>query len=276
MTEATLDAPTPGWVAQLRVTLPRVCASEWTKLRSLRSTRWTMLVALVLTIGLPLLVAIITDTHRSTLSFSDREPSHGLDVAIVGALVAQLAIGVLGVLAISTEYSTGMVRSSLVAVPRRLPMLWGKVAVFAGVCFGLTLPVILLAFFATQAIFARHDLLQLPFSSPGVARALVGGALYLTLVGVFSLALGAITRNTAGGITAFAGIFFVVPPLLHILPTSWSDPILEYMPGNAGSEIMNLSHGRHELAPWPGFAVFCAYTAIALAIAAVLLLRRDA
>ena len=190
--------------------------------------------------------------------------------------MAQLAIGVLGVLVFSGEYSTGMIRATLSAVPKRLPVLWAKVIVFATVSFLLMLPCVLAAFFGSQVILEQHHILQISFSHPGVARTVIGGAVYLTVVGIFALAMGAITRNTAGGIAVFAGIFFVIPPLMNVLPTSWNDSISKYLPSNAGADLISLTHGTHDLGPGAGIALFCAYTALAIAIAAVLLVRRDA
>jgi hypothetical protein len=273
----TAITPAAGWPGKLRVTQARVVVSEWTKLRSLRSTRWSMLVAVLLTIVLPLLGAWITDAHWAHMSPSDRAGRHPLDLALFGARVAQLAIGVLGVLVISGEYSTGMIRATIGAVPKRLPVLWAKIGVFAVVTFALMLPAVLIAFFGSQAILNAHDhILQISFSHSGVARAVVGGALYLTVVGVFAFAMGAITRNTAGGICAFVGIFFVIPPLMNVLPTSWNNAISEYLPSNAGADVIALTHGSHDLSPGAGFALFCAYTAAVVAAAAVLLVRRDA
>src|SRR5205085_2204039 len=98
---------------------------------------------------------------------------------------------------------------------------------------------------------------------------------YLMLVGIFAMAIGAIVRNTAGGIAVFAAIFFVIPPLLNILPSSWNDAISPYLPDSAGRSIFSLTHGAHSLAPAPGAALFVGYTALAIAVAAVLLIRRD-
>src|SRR3989454_3633649 len=123
-----------------------------------------------------------------------------------------------------------MIRASFTAVPKRLPVLWAKTAVFAVVAFLLMLPPVLIAFFASQAILARHHILQISFSHPGVARAVIGGAVYLMLVGIFALAIGAIVRNTAGGIATFAAIFFVIPPLLNVLPSSWNNAVSPYLP----------------------------------------------
>ncbi len=249
--------------------------SEWTKLRSLRSTRWSMLVAVVLTIGLSCVFAAVVSSHWGHMAPRERANRHPLDIALAGVNLSQLAIGVLGVLVITGEYSTGMIRATIGAVPRRLPVLWAKVAVFAVVSFVLMLPCVLIAFFASQAILARHDILQIPFSGPGVARSVIGGALYLTLIGVFALALGAITRNTAGGIAVFAGIMFVIPPLMNILPTSWNNAISEYLPSSAGRDVFSLTHGAHDLSPGAGLAVFLGYTAFVIGVSAVLLVRRD-
>lgn len=146
---------------------------------------------------------------------------------------------------------------------------------FAVVSFLLMLPSVVVAFFASQAILSRHHILQVSFSDAGVARSVVGGAVYLMLVGMLALAVGAIVRNTAGGIAAFAALFFVIPPLLNVLPTSWNDAINPWLPSEAGRSIFSLTHGAHSLAPGPGLALFAGYTVLALAVAAVLLVRRD-
>ena len=265
----------PPWAARLKVTHPRVLLAEWTKLRSLRSTLWSLGVAVLLTIGLPCIFAAVTAARWSHMSLHERLDRHPLEIATAGVNLSQLAIGVLGVLVISGEYSTGMIRATIGAVPRRLPVLWAKLAVFGVVTFVLMLPAVIVAFFASQAILRSHHILQISFSSSGVARTVIGGAIYLTVVGLFTLALGAITRNTAGGIAVFAAIFFVIPPLMNILPTSWNNAISEYLPSSAGRDVFALTHGSHDLAPGPGIALFCAYTAVAIAIAAVLLMRRD-
>ncbi len=260
-----------------RVTLPRVLISEWTKLRSVRSTAWSLLLAVVFTIGLPTLFAAILANRWAHLSPQERagHRHHPLDVALAGVNISQLAIAVLGVLLITGEYSTGMIRASFTAVPRRLPVLTAKVTVFALVVFALMLPSVLAAFFASQAVLARHNILQVSFSHSGVARTVIGGALYLTIVGLFALGLGAIVRNTAGGIATFTALMFVLPPLMNLLPQSWNDTITPYLPDSVGRAVFSLTAGPHSLAPWTGFGLFCAYTAAAITIAAVLLVRRD-
>jgi ABC-2 type transport system permease protein len=259
-----------------RVTQARVVLSEWTKFVSLRSTLWSLGVGFLLTIALPIVFAAVTASHWAHMSAAERADRHPLDIALAGVNVAQLAIAVLGVLVISGEYSTGMIRSSLIAVPKRLPVLWAKIAVYAGVSFILTLPAVIIAFFASQAILSRHHILQISFGDPGVARSVLGGALYVTLVGIVALGIGTILRNTAGGIAAFAGIFFVIPPLMNILPTSWNNAISQYLPSEAGRQLFSLHHAVHSLSPTAGGLLMLGYCALTVAVAAVLLVRRDA
>jgi ABC-2 type transport system permease protein len=264
---------------QGRVTQMRVALSEWTKLRTLRSSRYALLAGVAMTIGFAVIPALVNASRWNSMSLIDRAGFHPLETSLIGVTVAQLAIGVLGVMIMSGEYSTGMIRSTFAAVPRRLPVLWAKAGVFGLVTLVLAVPSTLIAFFAAQAILRGHSFnghdIALSFSDPGVARAVIGGALYLTLVGLFGLGLGAILRSTAGGISALAGILFVIPPLLNVLPASWNNAISPYLPSNAGQAIMQSGTPDHTLAPWTGLGVFAAYTAVAIAIAAVQLRRRD-
>jgi ABC-2 type transport system permease protein len=257
-----------------RVTQSRVALSEWTKLRSLRSTLWSLFAAVLMTIGIAALACAVVANHYPHMDPREKANFHPLEANFVGVFLAELAIGVLGVLVITGEYSTGMIRSTFLAVPRRLPVLWAKAGVFGAVVFVLMLPSVFVAFFVGQALLASQHI-DIAFSHPGVLRAIVGAALYLTVIGLLGLGLGAIVRNTAGGIAAFAGLLFVIPPLLNVLPSSWNDAISPYLPSSAGRSVFSLTHGPHELAPGPGLALFCTYTALALAIAAVLLVRRD-
>jgi hypothetical protein len=258
-----------------RLTQARVIRSEWTKLHSLRSTRWSLVVAVVLTIGLPAVFAAVTSSHWGSMSPHERADRHPLDIALAGVNLSQLAVGVLGVLVITGEYATGMIRASFTAVPKRLPVLWGKIIVFAIVSFVLMLPSVLIAFWASQTILNKHHILQTSLSAHGVTRSVVGGAVYLMLFGVFCLALGAIVRNTAGGIAAFVALFFVIPPLLNVFPTSWQNTINPWIPNSAFRSIFQLTHGSHSLSPAGGLAVSLGYVAFAVGAAAVLLLKRD-
>ena len=258
-----------------KVTQARVLLSEWTKLHSLRSTRWSLLAAVVLTIGLPAIFAAVTSSHWGGMSPHERADRHPLDIALAGVNLSQLAVGVLGVLVITGEYATGMIRASFTAVPKRLRVLWAKIAVFAVVSFVLMLPSVLVAFWVSQAILDKHHILQTSLSAHGVLRSVVGGAVYLMLFGVFCMALGAIVRNTAGGIAAFVALFFVIPPILNVFPTSWQNAINPWIPNSAFRSIFQLTHGTHSLSPAGGLAVSLGYVAFAVGVATVLLVRRD-
>jgi ABC-2 type transport system permease protein len=264
----TAAAPPAG-----RVTQARVALSEWTKLRSVRSTRWSLLAAFLFTVGIAAIACAVVSHHYPQMSAHDKADFHPLEVNLAGVQLAQLAIGVLGVLIITAEYSTGMIRASFTAVPKRLPVLWAKIAVFGAVTFALMLPAVLIAFVVGQAILAGHHI-DVAITAPHVVRVLVGAALYLTVVGLFGLGLGAIVRNTAGGIASFAAIMFVLPPLMNVLPTSWNNAASPYLPLQAGEAILATTPGGH-LSPWLGLALFAGYAAVALAVAALLLVRRD-
>jgi ABC-type transport system involved in multi-copper enzyme maturation permease subunit len=232
-----------------------------------------------ITIGFAIIPALVNASRWSTMSAADKAGFRPLETTLIGVSFAQLAFGVLGVLIISGEYSTGMIRSTFAAVPKRLPVLWAKAGTFGLVTLVLALPSTLIAFFAAQAILKGHSLnghdIALSFSDPGVSRAVIGGALFLTVSGLFALGLGAILRNTAAGISAFTAILFVLPPLMGVLPSSWDNAISPYLPSNAGRAIMQTGSPAHTLAPWTGIGLFAAYTAIVIGFAAIRLRRRD-
>jgi ABC-2 type transport system permease protein len=274
MSTTTVVEKIPPLQVRGRVTQMHVARSEWTKLWSVRSTRWSLfLAALFFTIGLGALACAVVGHHYPHMSPHDKADFHPLEPNLAGVQLAQLAIGVLGVLVITAEYSTGMIRASFTAVPKRLPVLWAKIGVFGAVTLALMLPSVLVAFFVGQAILSRHHI-NTTFGAPHVARAVVGAALYLTVVGLFGLGLGAIVRNTAGGIASFAAIMFVLPPLMNVLPSSWNSAASPYLPLQAGEAILSTTPGGH-LSPWLGLGLFALYAAVAIAVAAVLLVRRD-
>jgi ABC-2 type transport system permease protein len=260
--------------ARARVTQLGVFRSEWTKLHSLRSTRYALLATAVMTIGFGIIASAVTVSRWSSFSAVDKATFDPLTTSLVGVRFGVLAIGVLGVLLITGEYTTGMIRATMTAVPKRLPVLWAKTGVYALVALVIAVPAVLVAFFAGQAILSGQHL-QIAFSHAGVPGALLGAAGYLTLVGLFAMGLGAILRSTAAGIATFAGVMFVVPPLISILPSSIANSIDPYLPSNAGQAMMQVGHHANTLSPGAGLAVFAAYVAAVIAAAAVLLVRRD-
>jgi ABC-type transport system involved in multi-copper enzyme maturation permease subunit len=277
MTPTVTTAPAGGQRG-LRVTQRRVLRSEWTKFRSLRSTIWTLLTAVVLSIGIGALFSAVSASQYHTFSPADRASFSPISTSLNGMIFAQLAIGVLGVLLISGEYSTGMIRSSLTAVPRRLPVLWAKLGVFAAAVFTLTLVTSFVSFFLGQVLLSSHHL-NVAISAPGALRSVIGAALYATVAGMIGMALGGLFRNTAAGISTFVAVFFVVPPLTELLPVSWSSHFAQYLPSNAGEVLFGgggTSGLAHPLAPWTGFGVLCAYAVVVIGFAAWRLRRADA
>ena len=273
----TAESAAPRQAAPvLKVTQARVLVSEFTKFRTVRSTLWTLLVAVVLMIGISALFSAVTASQYHTFDAADRATFNPVSVSLGGMMFAVVAFGVLGVLMISGEYSTGMIRSSLTAVPRRLPVLWGKLAVFAGVIFSISLVASFICFFLGQALLSGHHL-GASIAAPGAVRSIIGAALYVTVSGMIGVALGALFRNTAAGIATFAGVFFVIPPLTGLLPASISDHLSQYLPSYAGDAVWGGARSvTNALSPWTGFAVLCGYAVVVIAAAALRLRRVDA
>jgi ABC-2 type transport system permease protein len=267
---------TPTRATSLKVTQARILRSEWTKFRSLRSTVWTLLVAVVLTIGIGALFSAVTANQYHTFGLADRLAFNPVTTSLNGTLFSQLAVGVLGVLLISGEYSTGMIRASLTAVPQRLPMLWAKLTVFAGITFVVTLVASFISFFIGQALLSSHHL-NASISDPGALRSVFGAALYVTVAGLIGVALGTLLRNTAAGISTFVAVFFVLPPITELLPSSWRSHFVQYLPSNAGSSLYGGTHDvAHALSPWTGFAVLVGYAVVLIGAAAWRLKTVDA
>src|SRR6516165_2306135 len=269
-------APAPARVPALRVTQGRVLLSEFTKFRSLRSTMWTLLAAVVLMIGLGALFSAVTASQYHTFNWAERAAFDPVTTSLNGVIFAVVAFGVLGVLLTGGEYSTGMIRSSLTAVPRRLPVLWGKLAVFAGSIVPVSLAASFLSFVLGQALLNSHHL-GVPVTAPDALRPVIGAALYVTVAGLIGLALGAVLRNTAAGITTFAAVFFVIPLLAGLLPASISGHLAQYLPSNAGGALWGgAAYVPNALSPWTGFALLCGYAVIAIGAGAWRLRRSDA
>jgi ABC-2 type transport system permease protein len=268
---------TPGLRAGSgRVTQGRLIRAEWTKLQSLRSTRWSLLAAFVGMAGLGPLVAAVQMGRWTHLEAHERATYTSLDPAVGGWHLAQLAIGVLGVLIISGEYTTGMIRSSLLAAPKRLPVLWAKLAVFSAATFGLMAAASFISFFAVQAIVTQRHL-QHTLGDPGALRVVLATPLFLATLGALCVGLGALVRNSAGGIALFVFLLFVLPGITAILPSSVADSISPYLPLSAGTTVVSVTFDNaHHLSTWGGYALFLGYTVVVIALAAVGLVRRDA
>src|SRR5579872_5827501 len=276
MTTATAAATSDA--ARSRDRLPLlldVLRSEWTKLRSVRSTYWTLLAAAAVTIGLRAILSVFYTNNYATMSPADRAGFDPTSYALSGLFLAQLAIGVLGALVITGEYGTGMIRTTFAAVPQRRLILGAKALVFTAVTSVTGVVSCLVGFFLSQAILSTHHL-QTTIGAPGVLRAVIGGGLYLAVLGLLAFGLGAVIRHTAGAISAVFGLVLVVPTIALFLPSSLSNEIGPYLPSNAGRAIFSVGPHAHSLAPWTGLGLFCAYAAAALLVAGCLITRRDA
>jgi ABC-2 type transport system permease protein len=269
-------------VARTRGAVPRFAGllrAEWTKIRSVRSTVWTLLLFVVITVGLTAGLTALVVHNQNGPRAPERDARILADPIsfILGAGIGlgQLTICILGVLVITTEYSTGVIRASLLAVPKRLPMLLAKIGVFAGLVLVLAEIVSFGSFFVGSALL--HSMVAVSISDHNVTRDVVGAGLYLTVLGLFSLAIGALIRHTAGAIATVIGAVLVLPILSGLLPGSWGAHLNAYLPDQAGSVV----YGARPVIPallsaWEGFGVFCLWTLVLLAAAAWLLRRRDA
>jgi ABC-2 type transport system permease protein len=276
MTDATIARTGPDHRATFRPsTFGDVLRSEWVKLRSVRSTFWALAVTVVLGVALGAVISAAAAHGYAKFSVSEKQSWDPTGVSQAGFVIAQLAIAVLGVLCISSEYSTGMIRTSLIAVPKRGRVLAAKALVFAAVTFVVGEFTSFAAFFAGQALISGHAP-HAALGDPGVARALVGAGLYLTALAVLSVATGGLLRRPAAAIACMVAVLLVLPLIAQALPASWRNPVTEFWPTQAGSQITNVYHSAHTLQPWPGFGVMCLFVAIVYAIAWTLLDRRDA
>jgi ABC-type transport system involved in multi-copper enzyme maturation permease subunit len=247
-----------------------VVRAEFTKFRSVASTGWTLLSALVLVIGFGILYAMA----RVSRPPADPSAFDATAASLSGVQVAQIAVGVLGVLAVTGEYATGLIRTTFTAVPRRTPVLVGKAAVVAAGTFAVSLPAVFVAFLAGQSVLSPEDL-DVSLAAPGVLRAVVGAALYLTVVALLGLALGALLRSTAGAIAALFGALFALQMAVGFLPDDVYRDVAKYLPAPAGQAVVNVDPDPYYLSPWAGLALFVLYTVVLLALATWRVRRRD-
>ncbi|MGW4296697.1 ABC transporter permease subunit [Micromonospora chersina] len=273
----TTAAPPATIPTDAQVTGPRVVRAEWIKFRSLRSSlimlAATVVVFAALGLGFSAFLADATIEPGTPAPPGGPSSLDPLGASLGGVNLAQLLIGTLGVLLAAGEYSTGMIRSSLAAVPRRWPVLAGKVTILAGVSLAVLVPTVLLTFLGGQAVLGDK---AISLGDEGVLRAVLGTAGYLTAVGVLGLALGFLLRNIAGALTSVVALLLVVPGVVSLLPETWSDAISPYLPSHAGQAVMTVGAHPDLLSPGAGAAVLLAWLVGLVGAAVVLLRRRDA
>lgn len=274
-TDAAAPPAVPtGAQERTRVSFRGVLRAEAVKLRSVRSSTLTVLA----TCAAMLVVGLITAAIAGGLIADpggEEEVANIAGAPLSGTLLAQLVIGVLGVMVITSEYATGLIRSTFTAVPARLPVLWAK----ALVVIGATLPAVLVTLFGTflagQALIGTGDVASASLGDDGVLRAIFGTGAYLTGVALIGLAIGTVLRATAAGISVLFGVIFLLPGLGGLLlPASWRNDVLQYLPSEAGSAFYSVTPNPDLLSSAAGAAVFAAWVLVPLAVAAVILKRR--
>ena len=279
MTTTTFPSPTAVVTRPAEPGYPRVLQavirSEWTKMRSVRSTMWTLLTAIGLAMGFGALVSVSQINSWDTLDPTVKAHWDPTAFSLSGLFLAQIAVGVLGVLLITSEYATGQIRATLAATPQRLTVLIAKALTFIGVVLAVGLVSSFGAFFVGQAVFSAKGV-GASINDPGVLRAVIGGALYLATVGMLGLGLGTILRRTAGAISALVGLLVVIPIVAGFFPASFNESVGKFFPARAGMAVFNVNSDPTSLSPWVGFAVLVAYAALALVVGGLLLARRDA
>lgn len=273
MSTTTLDVALPTNAARPgQYKLRGLFASEWTKLRTVRSTAWAIGLTLFLGVGVSIIASAETRAHWKPTSSVGFDPTQ---TSLIGMAFAQLAIGVLGVLAISSEYGTGTIRATLTATPRRVGVLISKVAVFAALALIVSEAVSFVSFFVGQA-FLTHPAIHATLATPGALRQVIGAGLYVTLLGLMGLGFGIIIRHTAGAISALVGVVLVLPLIVQAFPQSLEMSLRRFLPDNIGAALTSVHPNPESFSPWLGFGVLCAYVAGLLVIGGSSLLSRDA
>ncbi|MGF0170133.1 ABC transporter permease [Streptomyces sp. Marseille-Q5077] len=252
----------------------QVVRSEWTKIRSVASTMWTLSLAVVVTIALGMLISGLSNSEFDNMSERDRLSFDPTFISFAGMTLGQLALIVFGVLVVSNEYSTGMIRTSLAAVPRRGTFLASKIAVATGLALVVGLATSFVTFFLGQAMLGDH---RAEIGDPGVLRAVIGGGLYMTLIAMFSMGVAAMLRSPMLSLGILMPFFFLVSNILGNV--SATEKIGQYLPDQAGSRIMQVVTPIDDdkpYGPWGGLGIMLLWVIAALAGGYITLKKRDA
>ncbi|MET8685833.1 ABC transporter permease [Streptomyces sp. NPDC004732] len=252
----------------------QVLKSEWTKIRSVSSTLWTLGLAVVVTIGLGMLISILSKNDYDGLDAKDKLTFDPTYISFAGMSLGQLAMIVFGVLVVSNEYSTGMIRTSLAAVPQRATFLFGKIAVATLLAFVVGLVTSFITFFVGQAMLGQY---KAQLGDPGVLRAVIGGAVYMTLIAVFSMGVATMLRSPMLSLGILMPFFFLISSILGNV--SATKKIGRFLPDQAGSKIMQVKSPFDDdtpYGPWGGLAIMVAWVVLVLIGGYVLLKKRDA
>ncbi len=244
--------------------------SEWTKLWSLRSTWIVLLCAVVFSAGLGALIAASMPTDQA---FGGAPMAIG--VSMSGVTLASVFVAVLGILTVTGEYSTGSIRSTMSAAPKRLSVLWAKAAVFGAVVAVLFTVMVFLTFFLTQALFSGTDLGGVSLSDDGVLRALLGHSAMIVYLSLLALGIGSILRNSAGSIGFYIGVIMILPQLATLLPWNWVGDVTPYAPGNVSNTLTMVDTAGADLSLGTSWLWMGIWLVVTFGLAGGLLKRRD-
>lgn len=249
--------------------------AEWIKFRSVRSSIMGVLVFVVLTLGLGALITVAVRSHWHETTPVNRLTFDPVSTSLAGTIFAQFAVGVIGVLLISSEYSSGSIRTSLAAVPNRIRLAASKLIVLSVSILIISEIVCLIAFVMGQAIFSGVVPTD-SLANGAVLRSVVLAGIYLTLLAVFGFALGLILRQSAACISVFTSLLLVLPIIVLFLPQSWQNAFTKYEPSALGRAMMSTTPPAQMFGAWTAFLVLVLYVAVTLGSGLFLLQRRDA
>ncbi|MEE1757152.1 ABC transporter permease [Streptomyces sp. SP18CS02] len=256
--------------------VPAVLRSEWTKIRTVSSTTWTLASALVVTVALGAALCALVKATFADMSPIEQATFDPTLISFSGMVLGQLAMVVFGVLVVGTEYSSGMIRTSLAAVPRRVTFLLGKIAVAGALALVVGLATSFLSFFLGQALLGGY---RTDIGADNVLRAVIGGGLYMGLIAVFSMGVAAMLRSSTLSLGILVPFFFLISRILSAVPRA--KEVARYFPDQAGARIMQvvpgaMNSGEAPYGPWGGLGIMVLWVAAALLGGCVVLRKRDA
>jgi ABC-type transport system involved in multi-copper enzyme maturation permease subunit len=272
MTAAVMTDPPAAYAppGNYKLSAAGLLRSEWTKLWSLRSTWIVLLCAVVFSAGLGALLAASIPDDQATGG-----AGVALDVSMSGVALASVFVAVLGILTVTGEYSTGSIRSTMTAAPKRLGVLFAKAAVYGAVVALLFAVMVFITFFLTQALFGGNGLGGVSLADDGVLRALLGYVAAVVYLALLAVGVGSILRNSAGAIAFYIGAIMVLPQLALLLPWNWVSDVMPYAPGNASATVMMVDPSAGALSLGTSWLWMGIWLVVMYGLAGVLLKRRD-
>jgi ABC-2 type transport system permease protein len=255
--------------------LNQLMKAEWIKLRSLRSSKWTMVALVAVTVGLGALFSALTAHHWPHMSAQEHRDWDPTNNSLAGAAFGQLAVAVFGVLAITGEFASGTIRSSVAAAPRRTPLIAAKAVVYSGVALIVGELISFASYFIGMALYSGHTPTS-HLGDPGVVRAILLTGAYEAIVCLIALGIGLALRHTAAAISSLVALLIVLPGIIAALPTSAQNALERFMPEQiAASSTGAVVPEAHYFGPWSGFTMLCLYAAIAMGVGVWTFARRD-